>query len=129
MTPRGNNLITQVHDLINPVDGMWDEELINDMFWSVDAHRILQIPLTFGREDFVAWHYTRLGVFTVRSAYYCEWNYKFGRHERNVDIVEGAKTKVWQRLWKLEVPSKKNWMACVAWYDTLSGILANIDIR
>jgi hypothetical protein len=70
LTPRGHNLATTVEELINPVTGVWDEELINDMFWSVDANRIMQIPLMQGRDDTVAWHYNRNGLFTVGSAYH-----------------------------------------------------------
>lgn len=47
-TPRGNNLVSMVHEVINPVDGQWDADLVNDLFWAVDAHRILQIPITHG---------------------------------------------------------------------------------
>jgi hypothetical protein len=36
----------------------------------------------------MAWHHNKLGLFSVRSAYYCQWNYKFGRHNRNDDISE-----------------------------------------
>jgi hypothetical protein len=30
--PRGGVLVRKVNDLINPVDGMWDEELIRNLF-------------------------------------------------------------------------------------------------
>jgi hypothetical protein len=40
--------------------------LIEDIFWPVDAHKIMQIPLTPDREDFVAWHYNKLGLFSVQ---------------------------------------------------------------
>jgi hypothetical protein len=63
MTPRGHNLVTTVEELINPITSNWDENLIRDLFWSVDAHRILQIPLVAGREDLVAWHYNKNGFF------------------------------------------------------------------
>lgn len=29
ITPRGNNLVIKVDELINPVSGTWDEDLIN----------------------------------------------------------------------------------------------------
>lgn len=32
MTPRGHNLVTTVEELINPVTGNWDENLIRDLF-------------------------------------------------------------------------------------------------
>jgi hypothetical protein len=54
MTPRGTNILTRVSDLINPIDGSWDEDITEDIFWPIDAHRILQIPLTPNGEDLVA---------------------------------------------------------------------------
>jgi hypothetical protein len=70
LTPRGHNLLTTVDELIDPVTGKWDEEMIKSMFWDIDANRILQIPLVQGREDVVAWHYNRKGYFSVGSAYH-----------------------------------------------------------
>jgi hypothetical protein len=59
--------------------------LIREVFWSVDANRILEIPIApSGVQDFVAWHLTKMGFFTVRSAYHAEWDYQFGLHNPNV---------------------------------------------
>lgn len=58
-TPRGNNLVTSVSELINPITDTWDVELIRSLFWDVDVHRILQIPLIAGRDDAVASHYNK----------------------------------------------------------------------
>jgi hypothetical protein len=76
--PRGNNIVTRVDELINPVDSTWDADLVRSIFWGVDANRILQIPITPGREDCVTWHYNRNGMFSVRSAYHGQWKKKFG---------------------------------------------------
>lgn len=43
-----------------------------------------------GMEDFVPWHNTKSGMFSVRSPYYAEWSYHFGRHERNLLGAEGS---------------------------------------
>ena len=67
-----------MEELINPVTGYWDEDLIIDLFWPIDVHQILQIPLSVGREDLVAWHYNLNGFFSVRSAYHIQWSRKFG---------------------------------------------------
>jgi hypothetical protein len=32
MTPRGTNILAHVSDLINPIDGSWDEDIIEDIF-------------------------------------------------------------------------------------------------
>jgi hypothetical protein len=78
LTPRGNNIITTVDELINPIDSTWDVELVKSIFWNVDVNRILQIPITLGREYFVAWHYNRNGIFLVKFTYHGEWKIKFG---------------------------------------------------
>jgi hypothetical protein len=75
-----------VNDLINPVTKYRDEELISSLFWLVDANRIMEIPIAphgYGRmEDFVAWYRSDDGIFSIRSAYHAEWDYEFGRKER-----------------------------------------------
>jgi hypothetical protein len=67
-----------VDELINPINSTWDVDLLKAIFWPTDVYRILQIPITSGREDVVAWHYNRNGLFSVRSAYHCQWESKFG---------------------------------------------------
>ena len=44
-TARGNNLVSTVDELINPVMSSWDVDLVKAIFWPVDAYRILQIPI------------------------------------------------------------------------------------
>ena len=79
VTPRGGALYTKVADLIDPMTGQWDEELLHILFHPVDVHRILQIPLNInGFDDFVAWNQTRHGQYTVRSGYYLQWKHQFG---------------------------------------------------
>jgi len=80
-TPRGNNIITTVDELIHPVDLTRDVELVKSIFWAVDANRI---SITPGREDFVARHYNRNGLFLVRSAYHCQWEENFGQRSKSV---------------------------------------------
>lgn len=38
ITPRGQNIISKVGDLIDPVTRQWDEELVDHTFWHVDVH-------------------------------------------------------------------------------------------
>lgn len=77
-TRRGNNLVSTVDELINPVDASWDVDLVRSIFEHIDANRILQIPITTGREDCVAWHYNGNGLFSVKSAYHGQWKKNFG---------------------------------------------------
>lgn len=38
ITPRGNCLLTRVSELIDPNTNSWDEALVRDIFWEVDAN-------------------------------------------------------------------------------------------
>ena len=66
---RRNDILCNVSDPINPVDGDWDEDLIKQTFNEEDAWAILQIPIHEGQEDYVAWHFDKKGIFSVKSAY------------------------------------------------------------
>ena len=107
MTTRGNQVLTKVSDLINHVTGEWDEELIRDNFWHIDAERILQIPIYHHEtEDFVAWHLTKNGIFSVRSAYYKQWEDCYGDNAGPAATSPSTIHPVWKKLWSLKVPSK-----------------------
>lgn len=99
-------IISTVDELISPIDRRWDVQLIKSLFWPADQNRILQIPIHAGREDLVSWHHNRNGLFTVKSAYHCQWAHKFGA--RNYPGMPGpsGSGSVWRRLWKLSIPSK-----------------------
>ena len=89
----------------------------------VDARNILMIPLSEHlQEDFAAWHKTKSFVFSVRSAYYIEWEHQFGARTRRED-GQGASNPnlVWDILWKLSVPSKINIFVWKAPYGTVPG--------
>jgi len=43
-----------VSDLISPITGTWDEQLIRDVFWDEDVQDILSIPVKPDYEDTVA---------------------------------------------------------------------------
>jgi hypothetical protein len=78
MTPRGATIVTKVSELIDPISGQWDEELILSILNPVDAERILQIPLNLNAfEDFISWHATQSGILSVRSTYHLEWKHQF----------------------------------------------------
>jgi hypothetical protein len=51
-----------VAQLIDPITGQWDEDLIRSIFYISDVNRILQIPLNnHGFDDFIAWQFTKHG--------------------------------------------------------------------
>lgn len=124
LTPKGGCLLSKVEELIDPHSGKWDEALIRSIFSPVDVDRILRIPLnTQLVEDFVAWNFTKSFTFTVRSAYYVEWQHQHGTQIRGID-GQGTSTvnPVWEALWKLGVPSKVKifCLESVAWNSRCS---------
>jgi hypothetical protein len=104
-TRRGNNLVTKVDELIDPITCTWDEQLVCSIFSNTDVNRILQIPITPGREDFVAWHHNRNGLFSVRSAYHVQWKHRFGERQRGLP-TDGVHIQTWKKLWNLKVTGK-----------------------
>jgi hypothetical protein len=63
---RRASLLTRVSELISPITGQWDLQLLSDIFSAVDMGRILEIPINSqGFEDFVAWHFSKHGRYTI----------------------------------------------------------------
>jgi hypothetical protein len=74
LSPRGQCILTRVSELIDPISGKWDQELIRTNFHPIDVNRILQILVHLNSfDDFTAWHGTQSGVFSIRLAYHIEW--------------------------------------------------------
>jgi hypothetical protein len=69
ITPRRQCIYTKVSELISPITGQWDMQLIAENFWKIDADIILATPIREDFEDFFAWHYDSKGIFSVKSAY------------------------------------------------------------
>jgi hypothetical protein len=125
-TPRGNILISIVDELINPLDGRWDEELIRSLFWPVDFYRILQIPIYNGRKDLIAWHPNWNGLLTVKSTYHCQWAHKLGSQSYSLAAGGLGSELIWKKLCKLSILGKVKifaWRAlhgCIPCHVTLA---------
>lgn len=55
--------MTTVSELIDPVTGGWDEQLVRDTFWDMDANLILAIPVNGALENKAAWHFDKKANF------------------------------------------------------------------
>lgn len=130
ITARGN-LLTMVSDLIDPRTGGRDEQLVRDTFLASDASRILAIPLSLnGMEDFVAWKFTKNGLFSVRSAYHVQWNHQSGAQENLSRPGGSIALRTWKTMWACDVAAK---IKTFAWKTLLGvlpcyGVLANRHI-
>jgi hypothetical protein len=69
-TPRGQILVNRVCELIDPITGNWDHDLVRNLCWEEDAKIILVIPLKSNMDDFLVWHYDKKGIFSVKSVYH-----------------------------------------------------------
>ena len=131
LTQKGNSLLRHVNELIDPITEEWDEDLLRHIFLPVDVERILRIPLSPLLEDFVAWNGTKSHTFSVRSAYYIEWEHQYGARVRGEVASTAGTNPVWDILWKLQVPSKVKKFVWRALHGTVPGmcILNNRHIK
>jgi hypothetical protein len=115
--------VVTVDELIDPVQHQWRSEKIHEIFLASDAHAILQIPLCRSAgDDWLAWHYEKSGVYSVRSAYRALVS---GKESREAAINGGVghlnlqNDDKWKRLWKRNVLLRVR----VFWWRVLKGIL------
>ena len=108
ITPRRRHLFSKVSGLIDPIMNCWDEDLVIQTLWPIDAQRVLAIPLLMhDMPDFIAWRYTKNGLFTVRSAYFEEWNQQHGRKLQYTNGMGRTNANpIWGKIWKLSCPAK-----------------------
>jgi hypothetical protein len=106
----GHNLIQWVNELIYPVTGQWDAELVRQIFHEDDVQTILAIPVNEAFEDSIAWHFNKRGIFSVKSAY----KVQIDNDSCDQGSSEGAmvynpltgNTFPWDKIWKLACPNK-----------------------
>jgi hypothetical protein len=96
-----------VHHLID--NGSWDETAVRRYFYPCDASEIFKIKLLpSSTPDFVAWHYEKNGLFSVRSAYrLAVWN-QYGVGQIGSSSVSEQGRVAWKKVWSVKVPSKVN---------------------
>ena len=86
----------------------WKEEVIKRLFREHDVEHILGIKLpSRPREDVLAWHYDRKGLFSVRSAYRLakalDEEEKGGRQSSSANSDERP---CWKAVWKIPLLHK-----------------------
>lgn len=110
ISQRGNNLITKVSELINPITNKWDEELVMQTFSPEDTRIILQIPIQDHLEDFTAWHYDKKGIFSVKSAYKVAMDCAARESRSGLTSTSSAAEEDggfdWRKPWSMPLPNK-----------------------
>lgn len=100
-----------VQFLIDPVTKEWKTELVTELFESEDAEIIRAVPFSrSGCDDRRIWHYTKSGLYTVKSGYFVALemmkNGEFGRKGGGVSRSLCSMDGLWQKTWKVMVPNK-----------------------
>lgn len=85
----------------------WDVDLIKHVCHPLDVEEILKINLSpYQDEDFLAWHYEKSGIFSVRSAYRLAWLNKFHPDGEGSSRETDGDRSIWRRIWSTPVPTK-----------------------
>ncbi|KAL0378587.1 UNVERIFIED_CONTAM: hypothetical protein Sradi_3164200 [Sesamum radiatum] len=65
------SLLNEIQKLIDPGTGDWKYSLVHELFCLIDSALIFSIPLSrSGDQDLLVWHYSKNGIFSIRSAYH-----------------------------------------------------------
>ncbi|KAE8773418.1 Alanyl-tRNA synthetase [Hordeum vulgare] len=104
MTPSrvGNSHLQWVSEVIDSYSGLWNIDLVRQIFSPTEAEAILNIPLrAAGGEDVVAWAPEKSGIYTVKTSYRSPMNQK---EQQALDEGTATETPVteqqmWSRLW------------------------------
>ena len=104
--------VVQIKKWVNQLmlaDGSgWNSDLVNQLFYPFDAEEIRNIKLPrAGAMDVLAWHYEKSGVFSVRSAYRLAVSIQnLARTPASSSANEGDDWRIWDIIWKANVPQK-----------------------
>ncbi|KAL0442468.1 UNVERIFIED_CONTAM: putative mitochondrial protein [Sesamum latifolium] len=104
ITPKSeHNEVFTVSDLILEDTKEWNVEKIDALFWQEDRDLILQIPLgRLGGTDLLVWHYTKSGLFSVKSAYHLA----LSLFSPAGPSGERWSTTMWRVIWQAKIPNK-----------------------
>ncbi|WVZ75250.1 hypothetical protein U9M48_023324 [Paspalum notatum var. saurae] len=123
ISSKGHNLLVRVAELLDPLTGSWNEQLVQQTFEEEDVKFILAIPLQTDMEDIPAWHADNRGIFSVRSAY--KVHKKAIRQQSRQGTTSSssapnAEEQFWKKLWKIKCPGKIKHFAWRLAHNTLA---------
>jgi hypothetical protein len=99
--------VEKVNELLLPDGSGWNLSKLNELFYDEDVADILRIPVgRAGTRDYIAWNYTKNGIFSVKSAYHLKMQVKRNQQGRAGSSSSCDEHKGWLALWESEVPGK-----------------------
>ena len=101
-------LVLSVNQLTHSDRKEWNTELIRQIFHNFDAKEIVRIAIPRSDvEDYIAWHYERNGVFSVRITYKLVASLKTDAVQNpSSSSSEAQDQSIWDVIWKEKVPPK-----------------------
>lgn len=85
----------------------WDDNLVHTLFWEEDTNSILSIPLNGPTiRDIRAWHYTKHGCYSVKTAYYLACHMKRREQENRTGGSSHLMEANWDFVWRIKLPNK-----------------------
>lgn len=95
-------MISKVNELFVPGSRQWDEELVRNSFYECGVQDILQTHvIQCDGEDFSAWHFTKNGLFSIKSAYHLQCSTKFCGN-RKASTSSGHSHRGWLNSWSAD---------------------------
>ena len=94
--------------------------MVRNFFLPFEADTILNIPLSYNLpKDSIMWIGNKRGVFSIRSAYYVALQV-VEKSEASECSSEDCRTRLWKKVWQLQLPAKTRIFAWKACLDELS---------
>jgi hypothetical protein len=99
--------IRRVEEALLDAGQGWNESRLREVFFDGDIEDILKIPVgRAGTEDYLAWNYTKNGIFSVRSAYHLKMHLNSARTGSASSSSSLEDHRGWLALWAANVPGK-----------------------
>jgi hypothetical protein len=107
----------KVCSLLSQDNKSWDVDMVRGCLDARVADAILQIPIShFGGSDFATWPHTKLGIYSVKSAYNLARSATFFAAQsvngKGLSSDLCVEEKHWKALWAIKAPGK---MKIVLW--------------
>jgi hypothetical protein len=104
---RPDKSVEKVNELLLPEGGGWNIDKLNEVFFEGDVDDILKIHVGHAvTDDYLAWNYTKNGVFSVRSVYHLKRHLKRLSAGTASSSLNCSEHQGWLTLWGANVPGK-----------------------
>jgi ribonuclease HI len=102
-----NQEVRKVEGMLMPEGGGWNLQKLNEVFFENDVEDISKIPIgRAGSVDYIAWNYTKNGIFSVWSTYHLKQQIRVSQAGRAGPSLNYDDHQGWLSLWAADVPAK-----------------------